>query len=64
LTAAFHKEEIVRRCRKLDKSVKSLPNYGMCVYIESQEIVVEPFRKYTPDKSTEKIMGIKSKRIY
>lgn len=36
----------------------------MCVYIESQEIIVEPFRKYTSDKSTEKIMGIKNKRIY
>jgi hypothetical protein len=36
----------------------------MCIYIESQEIAIEPFRKYTNEKSIEKVMGIKHRNIY
>jgi hypothetical protein len=64
ITAAYKEDEIINRCNRLKrKGNAAIPDYGICIFIESQSTKVEPFRKYVNQNQTS-IIGIKNKVLY
>ena len=63
LTAlTFGTDSLGKNCRKLHSGERVIPKYGICIYVESQEVVIEPFRKYERKNCT-KIVGIINKTL-
>jgi hypothetical protein len=62
LAAAFKNEDIIRNCQKVTAS-QPIPEFGVCVFIESQELKVEPFRRHS-DKDRTRLIGVKNRRLY
>jgi hypothetical protein len=64
LAAAYKEDEILLRSTRLKRrSNATLPDYGICIFIESQSIKVEPFRKYHAKGKTS-IIGVRKKQLY
>jgi hypothetical protein len=64
LAAAYKEDEIISRSNRIKRKGNTLiPDYGICIFIESQSIKVEPFRKYQAKGKTS-IIGIKNKQLY
>lgn len=64
LAAAYKEDEIISRSNRIKRKGNTLiPDYGICIFIESQSIKVEPFRKYQA-KGRTSIIGIKNKQLY
>lgn len=64
ITAAYKEDQIINRCNRLKrKGNTAIPEYGICIFIESQSTKVEPFRKYSAQNQTS-IIGIKNKHLY
>lgn len=41
LTAlTFGSDSLGKSCRKLDSNERVIPKYGICIYVESQEVVI------------------------
>lgn len=62
LAAAFKNEELVKSCTRVNPS-QPIPEFGICIFLESQELKVEPFRKHT-DKDCTRLIGIKNRKLY
>ena len=53
----------MKKSTKIDFKSPTLPQYGLCIYIESQEIIVEHFRTFD-NKHSMKVIGIKNRKVY